>query len=89
MTDSHDGFCDLSGIGDMFKSCVAHMKVRACVFAPFSGLLHAYKVDGTNSKPYMHAYVLFIQLLGRSSLAGTTIFCECAPKRLGGPPPVR
>ncbi|CAI8009235.1 Protein MTSS 1 [Geodia barretti] len=26
MTDSHDGFRDLSGIGDMFKSCVAHMK---------------------------------------------------------------
>jgi hypothetical protein len=26
MTDSHDGFRDLSGIGDMFKICVAHMK---------------------------------------------------------------
>ena len=28
MTDSHDGFRDLSGIGDMFKSCITHMKVR-------------------------------------------------------------
>ena len=49
MTDSHDGFRDLSGIGDMFKSCVAHMKVHACGLPLFSGLLHAHEVDGTHS----------------------------------------
>ena len=54
MTDSHDGFRDLSGIGDMFKSCVAHMKVHACGLPLFSGLLHAHKVDGTHSKSHMH-----------------------------------
>ena len=28
MTDSHDGFRDLSAIGDIFKASIAHMKVR-------------------------------------------------------------
>ena len=33
MTDSHDGFRDLTSIGDMFKSCIAHMKVRALLIS--------------------------------------------------------
>lgn len=56
MTDSHDGFRDLSAIGDMFKSSIAHMKVRECSYSNFAvqcASLYV-DVDTFDAKPRVH-----------------------------------
>ena len=56
MTDSHDGFRDLSCIGDMFKSSIAHMKVRVFQYRYVLYVVAAWLRMATYEDVYIYSY---------------------------------